>query len=107
MVIQYPHIATITSQGTDTTQDENGNWIPGTPGTSIEQKCRAESSGGNGYVKGVDGTKIDYSWIIYFPKDVPAIKVSSAISVINGAETVLTDTVKRFSRGQLNARAWL
>jgi len=107
MVIQYNHIATITTQSTDATQDADGNWIPGTPASSVDQKCRAESSSGNGYIKGVDGTKIDYSWIVYFSKDVPFINTGSQITVMNGTEKVLTDTVKRFSRGQLNARVWL
>lgn len=107
MVIQYNHTATITTQGTDASQDADGNWIPGTPGTTTTEDCRAESASGNGYITGIDGTKIDYSWIVYFPQDVPFIKVGSQITVMNGTEPVLSDTVKRFSRGQLNARIWL
>jgi len=107
MVIQYPHIATITIPGVEATQDANGNWIAGTEGSTFAQMCRAESSSGNGYINGADGTKIEYSWIIYFPTGITLIKVGSKVTVINGTEEVLTDTVKRFSRGQLNCRIWV
>lgn len=66
MVVQYNHIATIETPGTDSYLDANGNWVAGTPGNTVVLKCRAESATGNGYLKGVDGTKIDYSWIVYF-----------------------------------------
>lgn len=110
MVDQYPHSAEIVTQETDATVDADGNWIPGTTQT-ISLKCRAESATANGYLVGVDGAKIDFSWIVYFPSGIPRIKEGVRITVVNpdapfGPETMLTDTVKRFSRGQLNVRIW-
>jgi len=107
MVIQYPHIATITIPGVEATQDANGNWIAGTAGSTFTQMCRAESASGNGYISGPDGEKIDYSWKVYFPKGIAELKVGANISVMNGTESYLASTVKRFSRGQLNCTAWL
>lgn len=107
MVTQYPHIISIQSKATDATQDGNGNWIPGSDGPTTTLSCRAESASGNGYIVGIEGQVINYSWIVYFPQSVPAIKTGSSVTVMNGTEVVCSDTVKRFSRGQLNCRAWL
>lgn len=107
MISQYPHIISIASKATDATQDSNGNWIPGAAGSTTTLSCRAESASGNGYITGVDGAQINYSWIVYFPQTIPAIKTGASVTVMNGSESVCSDTVKRFSRGQLNCRVWL
>lgn len=107
MVVQYPHTASFVTPGTDATQDANGNWVPGSDEVTTTLKCRAESASNNGYIASTDGTKIDYSWIVYLPLGANAVKVGTNVTVTWGAETILTDTVKRFSRGQLNCRLWL
>lgn len=107
MVIQYPHTITIRTKAADATQDGSGNWIPGADGSETMLPCRAESSTGSGYISGVEGQQINYSWVVYFPSGAPLIKTGTSVTVMNGSEIVLTDTVKRFSRGQLNCRAWL
>lgn len=111
MVIeQYPHKLRTTTVGSDATYDETtGNWIPGASGTTTtDEKCRAESSQGFGYLTQADGTRIDFSWIIYFPRSVTKKAFGESITVYDeNNELLLTDTVKRFFRGPLNARAWL
>lgn len=111
MVIeQYPHTLKTTTVGNDATYDENtGKWIPGTPTTTtIEEKCRAESSAGSGYLTQADGTRIDFSWIVYFPRTVSKKAYGESIKVYDEqGDLMLEDTVKRFFRGPFNARAWL
>lgn len=107
MVVQYPHKATFTISGSEATQDSNGDWQAGTPDIETTVDCRAESASNNGYIASVDSVKIDYSWIVYLPLNTAMIKVGTSVSVINDTEEILKDTVKRFSRGQLNCRVWL
>lgn len=102
VVVQYPDILTYSIQGTGI-QDENGNWIVDGIDQEFELKCRAEPASGNGLIKNVDGTVINYSWIVYLPLPVEEIAVGTEVTI----ESKLKDTVKRFSRGQLNARIWL
>lgn len=106
MVTQYPHLMTITPKN-DGSVDENGDYVGGTTGVTFNTVCRAESSSGNGYIASADGQRLDYSWIVYLPKNVQKIPLGATVQVSEGEEEILTDTVKRFFRGQLNARAWL
>lgn len=105
MVTQYPHTINVNTAGAST-QNASGNWVTGPP-TVMMKECRAEPNSSNGKVKSADGTLIDFSWIIYLPLPVDTLAVGSKVIVTSGAETLLTDTIKRFSRGQLNARIWL
>lgn len=91
-----------------TVQDGNGDFVPGTK-EIIEKDCRAEPSGGNGYIKTADGTAVNYSWIVYFGLPVDKIVEGTEIEVVDQKtlESILKDKVLRFSRGQLNARVWL
>lgn len=98
---------TIESKAADATQDENGNWIAGGNAVTTIIPCRAESASANGYITGVEGQQINYSWILYAPQTIPAVKVGANVTVTSAGESVCSDTVKRFSRGQLNCRVWL
>jgi hypothetical protein len=105
MVKQYPHRLVITTVGAST-QDGNGNWQSGSPVT-VEKSCRAEPNNKNAQVKTVDGTAIVFDYTVYMPLSVDSIAVGSKVSVYSGAELLSTNTVKRFSKGQLNAQLWL
>jgi hypothetical protein len=105
---QYPHKMILTVE-TGTVQDANGDWVPGTP-EIIEQECRAEPSGGNGYISTPGGTKINYGWIVYMPLPAAKIQPGTIIEVQdpnNADETILKDKVLQFNRSQQNARLWL
>lgn len=110
MITQYPDILTYQVQDAGTF-DNDGNPIAGGLGDVVELKCRAEVSSGNGIVKNVDGETINYSWIIYLPlgqEGGNSIPVGTKVNVVSDRQSVfLTDTVKRFWPGQLNARIWL
>lgn len=111
--VQYKHCGYV-QVATEATRDTNGNWIAGTEEDDpLEFKCRAEPQSGNGYIQGIDGAKVNYSYIVYCPLDTPNVPVGSTIKIVTEPETdwtdevYFTDTVKRFSRGQLNVRLWL
>jgi hypothetical protein len=107
MVKQYPHMIWFTTT-TDATLDDNGDWISSAGESVLKVKCRAESSTGDGYLTGSDGKRIDYSWIVYLPLDTPLVKIGSNVSVYDGTDVLIDkDTVKRYSKGQLNVRVWL
>lgn len=110
MVKQYPDTLLVTTSGSSV-QDGEGNWTvtAGTVNTIL--KCRYEPNDSNGFINTVGGSRIDFSGIAYMPKDVIRIKEGSRVSVTERregqADFTFTDTVKRFSRGQLNTRVWL
>lgn len=106
MVTQYPHTATVTIS-TDPVTLPNGDIEPGTSTTSTF-KCRLEPASRSGYVKGPDGTRIDFSWVVYCKNNTAILPVGAGIEVKDDEErTLCLDTVKQFSKGQLNSRIWL
>jgi hypothetical protein len=105
MVKQYPHRLVITT-ATGSVQDGNGNWVPGSSST-IEKTCRAEPNNKNAQVKTADGTAVIFDFTVYLPLPVDSIAVGANVSVYNGIELIGKNTVKRFTKGQLNARVWL
>ncbi len=105
MLTQYIHTISLTNHA-DSTSDGNGNYTPGGT-TTVEKVCRAEPSGGSGYIKTADGQAINYNWIVYMPLPQDKIKEGTLVTVMDGEEVIASDNVLRFSRGQLNARLWL
>jgi hypothetical protein len=105
MVKQYPHTVTIKTM-TDATQDANGNMVPGVP-TDLVMTGRYEPANGNGTVEATDGTRINYTGIVYLPLPASSLKPGSPVEVKNGATVLCIGKILRFSLGQLNARIWL
>ncbi len=105
MVTQYPHIIEI-SVASESTKDVSGNWVNGTPTTS-QVNGRYEPNKGNGMVRAADGTMINYEGIVYLPLPQSDLPVGTDVTVKNGETVLLKNTVKQFSKGQLNARVWL
>jgi hypothetical protein len=105
---RYPHKLTIW-KADPSTQDSNGNWVTGWD--IIKQThCRAEPnlSVRDGLMNAGDGKVVNYSWTVYMPANGPEIGTGAKVVISNADDTeIASDTVKRFSRGQLNARAWL
>jgi hypothetical protein len=100
----YPHILKFTPAG-DSTRDTDGNWIPGADASEVQLQCRAEPEAIGAYLVGADSKRIDYSWIVYMPLG-STVEEGVSVTIDTGA-TEITDTVKRFHKGQLNARVWL
>lgn len=110
MVKQYPDTL-IVSEASESTQDANGDFIPGDAPEPSESPCRYEAASGSGYITTTDGRRIDFTGVVYLPKDTIRVKEGARVNIIvkrpDNPDVVLSDTVKRFFRGQLNARIWL
>lgn len=105
MVKQYPHTLTITTTS-GSIQDGNGNWVPGSISHTFKN-CRAEPNNKNAMVKADDGTQVVFDFTVYIPLPVDIIAVGAQVKVYDGDQLLGANTVKRFSKGQLNARVWL
>lgn len=107
MVKQYPHTLKLTVAVTST-QDESGDWVVDDDPQSETIKCRAEPSSGNVVIETSDGRVIRPDWVVYMPLPVDCIKEGTALEIIDeNGDSLGIGTVKRFSRGQLNARIWV
>jgi hypothetical protein len=109
MIIQYPNILKFDQlTGFTTTTDENGDTVivPGAV-TTIEIKCRFEPNGTGQYLIGQDGLRLDFGWIVYQPLGQLDIPEGLEIKGYLGDKLIASGTIKRFSKGQLNARAWV
>jgi hypothetical protein len=105
VVKQYPHTLKLTTIGSGT-QDSEGNWIPG-GSTEVEKPCRFETNDRGAIVATDDGAEIVYDGIIYLPLPADQIAPGTTVQVLDGVTVLSNRTVKKFSRGQLNARIWL
>ncbi|OLY92505.1 hypothetical protein SAMN05444008_102375 [Cnuella takakiae] len=110
MVSQYPDLISFTPSAT-ATRDGQGNWVEGVAGEAVQSSCRCEPASGNAQIMGVDGALISYASAVYLPQRCPELPQGASVTVTiqrDGQDPeIFTGTVKRFSRGQLNARAWL
>lgn len=105
-LMQYPHRMVITLVS-DSAQDAQGNWIQGSM-TVTERICRAEPSSSGRYLNGADGEKIYFDFILYMPLPADTIPPGAEIQVYNADDELMVNgNLKRFNRGQLNARAWV
>lgn len=104
MVKQYPHILKVTTPG-ETTRNAQGYPVS-SPVTENEYECRAEANIRNAFVQGQDGSRIDYSWKVYMPVTSDIIQLGSKVE-LSGVIGTITDTVKFFEPGQLNAKVYL
>lgn len=107
---QYPD--TITYQPSAlAVKDANGNMVAGSVGVPVSSPCRYEAASGNGTVQGVDGSRVNYTALVYLPKDCPKFPEGAEVTVTINREgiegEIHKDKVLRFHRGQLNARLWL
>jgi hypothetical protein len=103
---QYPHIATISVAG-NSTKDGNGDFVAG-PVTQTTYKCRAEVLRGGGFVQMADGTRADFSWLVYMAPITGIIQAGSKIQVRDNDGNFITQgTVVRFLKSDFNCRTWL
>jgi len=103
---QYPHTLTLTSISSSV-QDGNGDWVQGDI-TVSERVCRAEPASSGRYLVAANGDKIYYDFVIYMPLPAETIAPGTKAEISNqDLEILAAGQIKRFNRGQLNARAWL
>jgi hypothetical protein len=109
MVVQYPHTLKFDiATGGSEEIDENGDTIivPGATAT-IEVKCRLEPNGSGEYLTSNDGLRVEYGWTAYMSLNQVEVPEGTQIRGYLGDNMMAYGTVKRFSKGQLNARAWV
>ncbi|WP_231489911.1 hypothetical protein [Pedobacter sp. Leaf170] len=109
MVVQYPNDLKYSSSSAESVYDqESGTWSAASPG--VEQpfiKCRAEMNDKGRLVASNDGTQLEYSYTVYMTKDCPVFNFGQIVEVHNSDGLLIKSSVKKFSRGQLNARLWV
>lgn len=107
MVTQYPHTMTVTTV-TATTQDGNGNMVPGQRMVKTFD-CRTEPNSGGRMIQTADGSSIVYASIVYMPLKTEAIPEQAHVHVTWKGTGAFVSSGKAllFSRGQLNCRLWL
>lgn len=109
MVVQYPNKILIHSKTSNSTQNEQGDWVVPQEEVPapVELPCRIELRSSAGYITSTDGKLIEFQSIIYLPLPMPDVSIDQTISVKNGEVIRFVGTVKQFSKGQLNARIWI
>jgi hypothetical protein len=109
---RYHDTISYKSAGTPGHYDEaTGNWVAGGEGVTVSYDCRYEASSGNGLVPAPDGSRINYSGIVYLPKEAPVIPQGTKVTIKvkrDGEDLMtLTETVLRYFPGRFNARCWV
>lgn len=109
MIVQYPHDLKYSSLPGESVYDqESGTWNNGIGG--VQQpllKCRAEMNDKGKLVASNDGVQLEYSYTVYTAKDCPAFMYGQVVEVLDSDGSLIKASVKKFSRGQLNARLWV
>lgn len=108
MVTQYPHTLKFKTPSTDSVYDQNtGEWSDPVLGDDKELECRAEMNSKGELVPSKDGSQLKYAYTVYMNVDAPVFEFGQMVEVFNSDGLLIKDTVKKFSRGQLNARLWV
>jgi len=107
MVRQYPDILMYEQvSGGGSSYDADGNLIVVPPTeTAVYVSCRAEANSRGQYVTGQDGQRIDFAWIVYFPKNVSALPTGMSVTISRDGKERAAGAIKRFTINQLNANA--
>lgn len=105
MVIRYPHIVTITSQG-ESTQDAQGNFQPATETEEYKGRYEVNSRGTGAFVKAPDGQDIVYQGILWIDRPID-VRLGQAVSVTDGERVVASGSIKQAEKGQQKTRIWL
>lgn len=105
MVKQYPHILQWLTEGTPPSEDENGFPIPGTPGETLEAKCRYENwKGEKREFIGADGATILQKGIIYikFGELVPERFQTLTVIGKDGVDVIFEGVALNSYKAQMN-----
>lgn len=96
MVVQYPHIIRFTAKNQVTLAT-----------VSYEGKGRLEESGNALVGLNTQGHTIKAIFYMPPPASATLIKIGQKVDIYDGETLLMSDTVKNFVKGQLNARIWL
>lgn len=106
MVKQYPYTG-IATHAAESVKNDSGNWVGGSDSVILETPCRVEPAKANQYLEGTDGKRITLTSVVYMPIPSLDLKPGTLFEVRDGETVIVKETIKQYSRGQLNARVWL
>lgn len=106
MVTQYPDSITITVTGEPTQDSVSGFGAASTESTDYTFQCRAEKNTKGFFIRGVDGSQIDYAFVIYMPRTATNLPIGSKYVLTKGTEQY-AGRIKDANNGQLNSMIWL
>nr|WP_319268320.1 hypothetical protein [uncultured Draconibacterium sp.] len=104
--MQYPDTITITRKP-EYTQDANLNFKTVGEGTPFTNECRAEVAGSDPTIPGADGKKVEYSWIVYMPKQTEKFDYGCKLELTLADGSVYKSSLKQQKNGQFNTRLWV
>ena len=105
-MIQYPDTITIT-RSPGYTQDANGNFKPDGEGIPFTGSCRAEVAGNNPVIPGADGEKVEYSWVVYMPKQTEKFAYGCQLVITLADGSTYSSSLKQQKNGHFNTRLWV
>ena len=107
-VKQYPHFIFLVTPA-QSEQNEDGDFVAGTPTNTLLSKCREETDGRGTEIQ-VGGIAHKVTSLIQLPKDCPDVSLGAKIIVANDADCSdvrITGVCLNFKRDQLHCRLWL
>lgn len=106
MVVQYPHIITVTPAGTPE-QGEGGDFEAPEAGAPVSYPCRVEDAGGNPVINMPDGQSLTYRFTVYMALIGVVYNFGDAVAILKQDGSLFTGTIKQQSNGQFNTRLWV
>jgi len=109
IIEQYPHYL-FAVETSESHQDGDGNWIPGSTTIVYKGKCREETNGKGSQIQLAGGTFHVFSSLIQLPKGTGKINEGSEVIITddaNGDDIRIKGEVLKFSKEQLHSRLWL
>lgn len=89
-------------------QDDNGNWISATTGTTnVELPCRVEPNGGGRTITTADGVVYQYEFTVYLDLTIQDIPIGQAIDLYNELVKIGSGTVRRLFRTKHHVQLWV
>lgn len=107
-VKQYPHFLFLVTPA-QSEQNEDGDFVAGTPTNTLLSKCREETDGRGTEIQ-VGGIAHKVTSLIQLPKDCPDVSLGAKVIVANDADCSnvrITGVCLNFKRDQLHCRLWL
>lgn len=110
-MVQHPHVIKyqLKTPTAGPTRNADGDLLPGTSTTvSIDEPCRVQPSVRSSYIiSEIDGQRIEFNSIIYLGRYCTGLPIGQMVEVFEGDNLILKGSIKRFHRGQIQARAWI
>jgi hypothetical protein len=109
-IIQYPHYLFALLAGSESVQDDNGNWIDSEAILVFVSTCREETDGRGSEIQVADGTFHRFTSLVQLPQGAPRVEVGTSVLVANrpdGSSIRITGVILKFDAGQIHSRLWV